>query len=465
MLFSSKAKEVFDVSTIESGELETFLHDCLNVYKGKPYWLSDDIKTVNFAKLICSETAKLATVGMSVIIEGDSDRVKVLQKQIDDAMANMRSWVEYAGAGGTVILKPNGKTIDVVASDRYMVTDTVNNDITGVIFVNQDVSKDGKVFYTRLEYHRFVDGLYVISNKCYKGYTKQDTSQSVGIEDTPWAHLEEEIAIDGIDRPLFGVLRMPNANSIDVDSPIALPIFADAIEELKDLDIAYSRNAKEIYDSKRTTLIDQDRLLFNGKPVRNINEGNMAIKQMQLPDYVRMVGGSTDGTEMYQEINPTLQTDVRMVGVNALLSQIGFKCGFSNGYFVFNESTGFATATQVTADQARTIQLIEDIRKNIDYCIIDLIKALNVFEDLYGTTRHLVIEDTITTDDIDRIIHVHFEPIYTNKEEDRMRALQLTNSGYLPRWYYLHMYEGFSEEEAKALAEEAQPKEKGLFDE
>ena len=46
--------------------------------------------------------------------------------------------------------------------------------------------------------------------------------------------------------PLFGIIRTPQANNIDVDSPLGIPIFTDAMQELRDLDIAYSRNSKEI---------------------------------------------------------------------------------------------------------------------------------------------------------------------------------------------------------------------------
>ena len=36
-------------------------------------------------------------------------------------------------------------------------------------------------------------------------------------------------------------------------------------------------------------------------------------------------------------------------------------------------------------------------------------------------------------------------------------------SGKIPFWYYLTKFEGFSEEDAKALEAEAQPKEPDLF--
>lgn len=462
-LFRARAKDEFNIKPITSGDMDVFIQKCSAIYHGKPYWINSDegVKTVNFAKFICSETAKLTTLGLTLTIDGNNERVKVLQKQIDNAKANMRQWVEYASAYGTVIIKPNGTSIEVVLPNKYMITEQVNGKVTGAVFINSIKEQDN--YYTRFEYHRFIDGLYVITNKCYKSDTDKDIGKAIDIKQTPWSLLSDEIAIENLDTPLFGVLKMPSANNIDIDSPLAMPIFVDALEELRDLDVAYSRNAEEIDDSRRTVLLDSDRLIpIKGNLSTQVGTWENARKQMRLPKFVsNILGNGAD--DCYHEINPTLNTESRIKGINSLLSQIGFKCGFSNGYFVFNESSGFSTATQVTADQARTIQLIEDIRKMFDACMIDVIKAINTFEDLYGTTGHLEIADTTSTDEIERVIHLHFSPIYTNAEEDRQRALQLTNSGYYPKWYYLHKYEGLSEDEAKALTEEAQPKEEGLF--
>ena len=136
------------------------------------------------------------------------------------------------------------------------------------------------------------------------------------------------------------------------------------------------------------------------------------------------------------------------------LSLIGCKCGFSNGYFVLDEKTGMVTATQVEADDRETIQLIKDTRDKLKICLEDLFYAQSVFADLYGLAP--VGEYKVNYD---------FGDITFNAEEDRARALQLANSGYFPKWYYLVHWEGFSEEEAKAMVEEAQPKEEGLFSE
>ena len=451
MIFRSKAKEEFNIEPIISQNMEDEIKKFINIYRGKPYWIdeNDHIKTINFAKSVCSETARLALLGTKITIDGSS-RAEWLQKQIDNVYFKLRDWVEYGCAYGTIILKPNGEGIDFVTPEEFIVTNEENGNINGAVFVNK--TKVGKKHYTRLEYHRFNKGIYVITNRCYVGDTENDTSKSIEIEKTPWKMLSEEAYIQNIDRPLYGVLKMPHANNVDIDSPIGLAIFSDAVEELKDLDIAYSRNAKEVFDSKRTVLLDSDRLLpGGGKVAQTSTFFNRQREIMGLPDYIKNVQGN-GREDFYQEINPTLNTEVRLNGLNAILSQIGYKVGFSNGYFVFNESGGIQTATEVEANDRRTIQFIKDVRDKIECCIDDVVNALNVFADLYNLSpvgKYEAVYD--------------FGDITYNVEEDRQRWWGYVVSGKVPAWKYFEKFEGMSEEEAKAMVEEAQPKEPTLF--
>lgn len=455
MIFSNKAKEEFEVESISSATMDSFIQKCANIYQGKPYWLSDDedIKTVNMAKAICSEVARLTTLATSIVIDG-SKRAEWLQQQIDNIYYQFRQWVEYGCAYGTIILKPNGESIDLVLPSDYEITEQKNGKITGAVFINRATSTNGKIFYTRLEYHRFINDVYVISNRCYEGYTANDLYKPIPIEDTPWSMLKDEVGVANLDRPLFSVLKTPSANNIDVDSPMGMPVFADAIEELKDLDIAYSRNVNEIFDSARMVLMDSDRLLpVQGGLNEQVSGWDRVRQRMHLPRYVRNVFGDGQNA-FYQEINPNLETDKRLEGINSLLSQIGYKVGFANGYFVFNESKGITTATQIEADQQRTVQFIKDMRDQFQSCIDGLIYALDKFADLYSLAPVGKYEVTYG-----------FGDILYNYEEDKLRWWGYVQSGKIPFWYYLTKFEDMSEEDAKLLAEEAVPKEMGLFSE
>lgn len=455
MLFDGKVKEVFDVTSVVSTVMEQKIKECSDIYRGEPYWLDPDdhIKTINFAKTICSETARLTTLGISIKFDG-SARAEWLQKQIDKEFFNIRDWVEYAAAFGTVVLKPNGESVDLYTPGKFKITDQHDGETTGIVFVNQDYRPEEKKYYTRLEYHRFLsDGVYAVTNRCFVGDSENDINKEITIEKTPWKGLREEEFIENIFSPLYAVLRTPQANNIDINSPLSLPIFTDALEELKDLDIAYSRNSKEIYDSSRTVLIDSDRMLPSGRNINSITGKGFEIKrqELKLPDYVKNVYGN--GTnDFYQEINPSLNTTERLTGINALLSQIGFKCGFSNGYFVFNEKTGMVTATQVESDDRRTIQTIKDVRDKLEKFLDDLIYAINVFADLYNLAPLGEYE-----------VAYDFGDITYNHEEDRARWYSYAIQNKVPFYVYLMKFEGMTEEEAKAVVAEAQPKETQLF--
>lgn len=468
MIFKKQAEEDFNIQAAEFPEMEALINRCANIYRGAPEWLDDknNIKTINFAKSVCSETARLATLAIGIQIDG-SARAAWLQEQIDKVYFQIRHWVEYGCAYGTVFIKPNGESLDIFTPADVMIVDYDNQEIKGIVF--KDSYTVGRKYYTRLEYHRFVettvDGVttypYYVSNRAYVSKSPQSIGDKIDLKQTKWADLMADtppiLKVNGekLDGPLYGVLRTPQANNVDISTPLGLPIFAEAIEELKDLDIAYSRNAKEILDSKRTVLADDRLLMPSGSPVSAMTPQAMEHRcsEMSLPDYVKNVFGQ-DEKEFYKEINPILNTDTRISGINALLSQLGYKIGFSNGYFVFNESSGIQTATGVEAEQQRTVQFIKDVRDKLESCLDEVIYALNVYADLYGLAPVGAYK-----------VNYDFGDILYVRENDRARWWQYVTTGKIPFWYYLVKFEGFSEEDAKALAEEANKENKasGLF--
>lgn len=463
MIFKKRAEEDFQVKEITSQQMKDVISRCADMYRGTPSWVSaeDNIKTINFAKAVCSETARLTTLGIKIQIGGGA-RGTWLQEQIDKVYFNLRHWVEYGCAYGTVIVKPNGSGFDVFTPFDFMITESDSNgNITGIVF--KDSYADNDKYYTRLEYHRFVETQtesgpiypYYISNRAYVSRHSDSLGDPVALTATKWADLMADTPpiIKGgderLDGPMFGVFRTPQANNVDISSPLGLPVFAEAIEEMKDLDIAYSRNAGEIFDSEKIILAD-DRLMYDSG--KNLNKRGLA--DVKLPHYFKNVFGSAP-EEFYQEINPQLNTDTRLSGINALLSQIGYKCGFSNGYFVFNEATGIQTATGVEAEQQRTIQLIKDVRDKLESCLNGAIYAMSVYADLYGLAPAGAYE-----------IVYDFGDITYNREEDRARWWQYVTQGRVPAWMYFVKFEGMTEEEARAMVEEAQPAEQpGLFGE
>jgi A118 family predicted phage portal protein len=466
MIFQRDALEEFDLQPVTSTEMDTLISRCANIYRGVPEWLDkdSDIRTIKFAKVLCEEIARLTMLGAKVKIDG-SVRADWLMKQVDKRYFNLRQWVEYGCAYGTIILKPNGTGVDFLTPFNFQVVDTNDDgDILGIVFVDQYNTNTGitKKYYTKFEYHRFkdvyMDGQtqrqYLISNRVYVSDTANDKGKQIELDRTKWAGLQSEVALvtasgSPIERPLFGVFRMPKANDQELNSPLGKPAFSEVIEELKNLDIAYSRNSEEIKDSRRIILLDDRLLMPSGEKIKGKSAGR-AISG--LPHYVKNIFGNGPD-DFYEEINPVLNTDTRIKGINNELSFIGWKVGFSSGYFVFDQKTGMVTATQVESDDRRTIQFIKDCRDKLEDCLDGLIYALNVFADLYNLAP--VGNYEITYD---------FGDITYNREEDRARWWNYVVQNRVPAWMYFVKFEGMSEDEAKAMTEEAKPEEpKGFF--
>ena len=431
------AKQIYSVDPITTPRMDTAQGEWMRTYAGKPRWLTNEIKTVNFAKTVCETTANLATLDIKINFSG-GPRAKWLQAETNRALFagyRLRKWVEYGAAAGTVIFKPNGAGLDIITPGNFVITECDSNRrITGAVF--RDTYQRGDYFYTRLEYHRTEGGTYRISTRAFVSRSAATLGAEISLEDTKWAGIEPEVYIGGVEdgRALFGVFSMPAANGLDLDSPLGVSIFSNALQELEDLDIAYSRNAWEIKQSNTIELID-DRLLQS------------ADGSITLPSHVHKVfgGNNTNGGEFYQAIERPLRTADRITGINHLLSLIGSKCGYSDGYFVLDGRTGLVTATQVESDDRKTIQLIKDIRDALQAALDDTFYALTIMADLYDLSPGGSYK-----------VDYAFGDITYSYDEDRARWYQMAQSGMVPKWMYLTKFEGMSEDEARRIVSETE---------
>lgn len=454
MNIQSLIQDTFGVKVYGYQKSVTASRKAARVYVGTPEWCEEDgIRTVNFAKTICSEVARLVMLGTKIEFSGA--RGEYMQTTLDKQYYRLREWQEYADAYGTIVIKPNGEDYECIMPWEFYITEVKDGDVRAAVFMEQQKVDDD--WYTRLEYHRLEkvkaeDGsetqLYRISNRCFTGKSKTSFEHEVDIRNTPWSTLQPDVDVQNVEQPLFAVLRTPQANGIDTDCPLGLPIFADAEEELRDLDVAYSRMNEEIHDSRKIVLMDADRLMVDGgkidKPATRIGKLNTARENMGLPHFIKAINEDNEGKPIYNEIAPTLNTEERLKGINHLLSQIGYKIGFANGYFVFNEASGIQTATGVEANEQRTIQFIKDCRDRMEKALRELIYAISAFASLY---------DLAPAGEFD--VTFQFGDITYNEDEDRKRWWGYVTTGKVPFWYYLVKFEGFTDEEAKKLEKSA----------
>lgn len=448
-MFKQDAEKIFGTDIIMSGAMDRAIRTWYSIVGGRPGWrnMDDDVDTINFAKFITSDTAKKICLDIDINVDG-SARAEYLQTVVDALKDVLRDKVEDACSVGGIMFKPNGSAdvrncIDYVETNDFLITDkNTNGDIKGCIFI--DYLQIGDKHYKRLEYHRFVGEQYVITNRAYKSDAHDTLGKEVPLHAvTAWADMAPEVSIQNVTAPLFAYYKMPYNNTIDHDSPLGVSVFSNAIKELKDLDVAWSRKGTEVEDSKHMTFVSASAMQYADS--RNI----------KLPRFVKGLDlGINDENTVHEHIS-TMLTEDRLKDINSILSMISTKCGFSQGQFVLDRKTGNVTATQVEADDRETIETIKDMRDALKDAIDRLLYALSVYADLYNLAPVGKYEASYA-----------FGDLTYNWEEDRARHWQYVQQGKYPLWMYYMKFEGMSEEEAKRVVAEAKAEnqEKGLFD-
>ena len=475
-LFKTSAEKEFGVDIISSDLMEKAQIEWRNIIKGRPYWTSENVRTINFAKFLCYYTSKKTCLDLNVTISG-SDRADYINQCIKAMIQkSIRDKVEDACGAGGIILKPNGTynpagAIDYVMPGSFAVTEkNSNGDILGVIFIDRQIKGDD--YYTRLEYQHFTSSIsdngegigrtYTIENKAFRSKGSDSLGHSIALADVPeWKNIPESISISNVEKPLFGYFKMPYNNTIDYTSPEGVAIFSNCIEELRNLDVAWSRKDDEIDDSQHITFIDENALMKRDK-----NTG--ARERVELPRFVKGLKYGVNASSAVDEHVPTILTDERVADINSILSMISTKAGFSQGQFVLDRKTGIATATEIESDDSETVETITDIRNALKSAIKDLVYALDkycdVFFDMPSGYVNALDED-VADEDI-----FYFKDLLASFEQDRTRAYQLMMNGVYSKRKYLKEYEGFNDKEidemfAERDEENASDQKGGLFKE
>lgn len=393
----------------------------------------------NLASVIASEAARLATVDMKISVEG-GERGAIIQSFIDKNLDKFQSKLELGCAYGSLIMKPNMYGIDFLPPTRFLPIEfDANGNIKSVIFIDT-IFEDG-VYYTRLEYHHEDDfGHYIIENKAFKSSSKLALGREIKLnEHKRWTGIEPVVYLDFLESPLFGYFHTPFANTIDIDSPLGVSIFARAYDSIADFDMWYTKWKREGKFSDKVLFVDEQAMMKAGASGK---ERAQVINP--LPELVKGLKFGNQANKCIEEFNPEIRADDYKKALQTQLDIISVQCGFSSGYFSFDSRTGAVTATQINSEDQRTNSTCTAIQANYKKAILELVRAIDNFLYLYGDYPSSNLD-----------INCYVKDLYTNFEEDRKRAFDLAEKKYIPKWKYLVDYEGYLEEDAKQLVSEA----------
>lgn len=360
----------------------------------------------NFDVLLSQAIEQMFALGTSALII-DLDNIAV------DEQGNV-----VDGSKATIKLKS-------VNATRIIPISWSNGVVTEASFVSELVHS-GKTYYVVSSHIKEDDG-YVIYNDLIDTNYK---TASLNINLLPVLRTKSL-------KPLFYIMKTNIVNNIDLDSPMGLSIYANAIDTLKGCDVAYDCCLREVITGQRIVMMNKCLLTTDdsGRPI-----APQDVKQT----YMQFFGddAQSDVSEFIKEFHPTLNTDALDKELQNQLNMLSSKVGLGSNYYRFDSSSGVVTATEYVGERNDFMRNAVKISKSIKIALKDLVLGiLFVGKNILGANVDdnakidITLSDGVVEDDT------------KEREQDRqdVRDGIMTKAEYRAKWY------GETIEEAKAV--------------
>ena len=456
-----------DIETVEhvetplSNEMANALDDWYNMYLNKADWLKPDtVKSLNLPAFISSEIARQIVLEMEWTItgkgkngetqtEGGEDimnpRAEYLKAEFEKCIAILRQKLEQGCAAGGMVVKPYTKDGHIYFDwtmdwSLYPIAFDDDGNLADVIF--RDIFCEGKTVYTRLERHT-VEGQNVkITQRAFKSNMRDAIGTEIELSEvSQWAQLEPEVTVTDSGGQMFGWYKVAAANSIDVDSPMGASCFCKARDTIKEADMQYSRLLWEYEGSELA--VDVDPTVLRPKKTEN---GGLEMPKLNQRLF-RAVDADKGDRDLYEVFSPQIRDANLVNGLNQLFMRIEDQCGLARGT-ISDANTEARTATELRIIKQRSYATIADNQKALEHCLKEVIRAMNVYADLYELAPEGEYEVSFEWDD----------SIITDTEQQLNERMMLLDTGLMSKVEFRMWYFGETRDQAiaavKAIAEE-----------
>lgn len=287
----------------------------------------------------------------------------------------------------------------------------------------------GKDKYMYLQIHRLDENReYVIENVLFKDQNGQlsevDNSSVEGFENVP------PVVNTGSKDRQFVIDRLNIANNIDVSLPMGISVFANAIDNLKGVDVAYDSYINEFVLGKKRIMVKPEATKgIDGEPVFDPNDTVYYV----LPE------DSQNGS-LIEQVDMTLRTEEHNAGLQDMLNVLSSKCGFGENHYKFDRGN-ISTATQVISENSSMFRTIKKHEIILEDVMIELCRIILRLGNTYmGAGLNEDVEISVDFDD----------SIIEDKQADFSRDMQLLNAGIMNDWEFRMKW--MNEDEATAKA-------------
>lgn len=218
--------------------------------------------------------------------------------------------------------------------------------------------------YLYLQIHRKEDGgEYVIENRIYRYDNEQLADEALtnvkGFERIP------PVVHTGSDKRQFVIDRPNIANNFNYLLPTGISVYANAIDVMQGVDIAYDSYVNEFKLGKKRIMVKPAAAKYlDGEPVFDPND----VAFYALPE------DANDGS-VITPIDMTLRTAEHNTGIQDQLNILSSKCGFGETYYRFDGGS-VATATQVISENSTMFRTIKKHEIVLEQVLTELFRIL-----------------------------------------------------------------------------------------
>ena len=402
----------------------------LDMYRDESPWLGTETFSMGLPSSIASELARLTTIEMKSEIANDEDLNVDYQKVVDSA----RVFTEYGLALGGIILKPfitkDRIEVDYITPDLYIPISFDNSgNIDHIVFI--DEVQRGKFYYRRIEEHDLTGSSYIINNSCFMSQSENRLGEEMPLDTLDmWATLAKTATIVNVDKPLFGYFKNPQANNLDLTSPMGVSCYSRATSLIQDVDEQYSRILWEYEGSELA--VDADVTALK-------NSNKLPVRKERL---FRNLGlDQPDG--FYEVFSPNIRDQSLFNGLNKMLMRVEFTCGLAYGT-LSDMQLVTKTAEEIKSSKQRSYSTVVDIQKSLQKALIDLVDAMLILRNFY--LNKPIVEPEISFQFDDSLIE--------NTDIIAQRAMLEFQSGLIDKVEYYKKVYKYSEEQAIQLSKE-----------
>lgn len=341
------------------------------------------MQTLGMAKVASSEMASLVFNEKCEISIGDDENETA--QFIDDVFKQnkfnkkFQDFIEYQFAMGGMVIKPyveNDKIkLSFVTADCFIPISWQNETIREAVFINE--IQKGKKKYTLLEWHVWEDGIYTIKNELYESDTLHELGVKVNL-DTLYPGLDPVVGMPKIEKPIFVYFKPNTANNIDTQNPLGISMFANALDTMHTLDIAFDSFNREFRLGKKRIIVPESMIKTvydgTGTPHRYFDSSDETYESFNT--------GNMDDAKIH-DISVELRVEEHVSAINALLNLFAMQTGFSSGTFTF-DGQSMKTATEVISEQSKTFKSKQSHEIIIEAGLIDLIESILALAETYS---------------------------------------------------------------------------------